>query len=98
MTRFTGAHGFSGHSANVASRLTAADIARRDQVVVSGETLAELGDDVEAIDLGAVAVKGRVEPVPCWQINRLGELTTPKPAPAPDVPIRRAVVAGYRRA
>ena len=87
-----------GDSANVASRLTAADIARRDQVVVSGETLAELGDDVEAIDLGAVAVKGRVEPVPCWQINRLGELTTPKPAPAPDVPIRRAVVAGYRRA
>src|SRR5438132_8950349 len=40
-----------GDSANVASRLTAADIARRDQVVVSGETLAELGDDVEAIDL-----------------------------------------------
>jgi adenylate cyclase len=87
-----------GDSANVASRLTAADIARRDQVVVSGETLAELGDDVEAIDLGAVAVKGRAEPVPCWQINRLGAVATPKPAPAPDVPIRRAVVVGYRRA
>jgi adenylate cyclase len=87
-----------GDSANVASRLTAADIARRDQVVVSGETLAELGDDVEAVDLGAVAVKGRTEPVPCWQINRLGAVVTPKPAPAPDVPIRRAVVAGYRRA
>jgi len=87
-----------GDSANVASRLTAADIARRDQVVVSGETLAELGDDVEAIDLGAVAVKGRVEAVPCWQINRLGAVATPKPAPAPEVPIRRAVVAGYRRA
>jgi adenylate cyclase len=84
-----------GDSANVASRLTAADIARRDQVVVSGETLAELGDDVEAIDLGAVLVKGRVEPVPCWQINRLGEVATPKPAPAPEVPISRAAVAGY---
>jgi adenylate cyclase len=87
-----------GDSANVASRLTAADIARRDQVVVSGETLAELGDDVEAVDLGAVAVKGRLEPVPCWQINRLGGVAAPKPAPAPEVPIRRAVVAGYRRA
>jgi adenylate cyclase len=85
-----------GDSANVASRLTAADIARRDQVVVSGETLAELGDDVEAIDLGAVLVKGRVEPVPCWQINRLGEVATPKPAPPPEVPIRRAAVAGNR--
>ena len=87
-----------GDSANVASRLTAADIARRDQVVVSGETLAELGDDVEAIDLGAVAVKGRLEPVPCWQINRLGDVASPKPAPAPEVPVRRVVVAGYRRA
>jgi adenylate cyclase len=87
-----------GDSANVASRLTAADIARRDQVVVSGETLGELGDDVEAIDLGAVLVKGRAEAVPCWQINRLGSVTTPKPAPAPDVPVRRAAVAGYRRA
>jgi adenylate cyclase len=84
-----------GDSANVASRLTAADIARRDQVVVSGETLGELGDDVEAIDLGAVPVKGRAVPVPCWQINRLGQVTTPKPAPAPDVPIGRAAVAGY---
>jgi len=65
-------------------------------VVVSGETLGELGDDVEAIDLGAVLVKGRAEPVPCWQINRLGQVTTPKPAP--DVPVRRAAVVGYRRA
>jgi adenylate cyclase len=85
-----------GDSANVASRLTASDIARRDQVVVSGETLGELGDDVEAVDLGAVPVKGRAEPVPCWQINRLGQVATPKPAPAPDVAIRRAAVAGYR--
>jgi adenylate cyclase len=84
-----------GDSANVASRLTAADIARRDQVVVSGATLGEIGDDVEAVDLGAVLVKGRAEPVPCWQINRLGQVATPKPAPAPDVPLGRAVVAGY---
>jgi len=84
-----------GDNANVASRLTSADIARRDQVAVSGETLREIGDDVEAVDLGAVLVKGRTEPVPCWQINRLGEVATPKPAPAPDVPISRAAVAGY---
>ena len=87
-----------GDTANVASRLTSADIARRDQVAVSGETLSEIGDDVEAIDLGAVLVKGRTEAVPCWQINRLGQLATPKPAPAPDLPIRRAAIAGYRRA
>jgi adenylate cyclase len=85
-----------GDNANVASRLTASDIARRDQVVVSGETLGELGDDVDAVDLGAVLVKGRAEPVPCWQINRLGQVATPKPAPAPDLPIRRAAIAGYR--
>ncbi|HKC91894.1 MAG TPA: adenylate/guanylate cyclase domain-containing protein [Candidatus Limnocylindria bacterium] len=84
-----------GDSANVASRLTAADIARRDQVVVSGATLREIGDDLEAVDLGAVRVKGRAEPVPCWQINRLGQQVTPKPAPAPDVPMSRAAVAGY---
>ncbi|PYP29642.1 MAG: hypothetical protein DMD49_12755 [Gemmatimonadetes bacterium] len=84
-----------GDNANVASRLTAADIARRDQVVVSGATLREIGDDVEAVDLGAVRVKGRAEPVPCWQINRLGQLVTPKPAAAPDVPMSRAAVAGY---
>jgi adenylate cyclase len=84
-----------GDTANVASRLTSADIARRDQVAVSGATLRELGDDVEAVDLGAVLVKGRTEPVPCWQINRLGQVATPKPAPAPDVPIGHAAVAGY---
>lgn len=84
-----------GDTANVASRLTSADIARRDQVTISGETLSEIGDDVEAVDVGAVLVKGRTGPVPCWQINRLGQVATPKPAPAPDLPIGRAVIAGY---
>ena len=84
-----------GDTANVASRLTSADIARRDQVVVTGETLGELGDDVDAIDLGEVSVKGRAEPVACWQINRVGQVATPKPAPAPKRPIGRAAVAGY---
>jgi adenylate cyclase len=79
-----------GDSANVASRLTASDIARRDQVVVSDETLGELGNDVEAVDLGAVIVKGRAEPIPCWQINRLGGVATPRPAPAPKVLVGRA--------
>jgi adenylate cyclase len=85
-----------GDAANVASRLTSSDIARRDQVVCSAATLRELGDDVEAVDLGAIHVKGRAEPVPCWQVNRLGQIESPKPAPAPDVPIGRAAVAGYR--
>jgi class 3 adenylate cyclase len=40
-------------------------------------------------------LKGRTEPLPSGQINRLGRLTTPKPAPAPDVPIGRAAIAGY---
>jgi len=83
-----------GDSANVASRLTSSDIARRDQVACSGETLRELGDDLDAVDLGAVLVKGRVEPVPCWQINRLGSVRAPRPAPPPEIPIGRAAVAG----
>jgi adenylate cyclase len=84
-----------GDTANVASRLTSSDIARRDQVVCSGETLRELGDDVDAIDLGAVLVKGRIEPVACWQIDRVGAIRTPKPAPPPEIPVGRAVAAAH---
>jgi len=40
-------------------------------------------------------VKGRAEPVQCYQINRLGPIATPNPAPPPEVPIGRAAVAGY---
>ena len=84
-----------GDTANVASRLTSSDIARRDQVAVSGVTLAELGDDVKAVDLGAISVKGRAEPVACYQIDRLGAIASPNPAPAPERPIGQAAVAGY---
>ncbi len=84
-----------GDTANVASRLTSADIARRDQVACGDATLAELGKDVEFIDLGAVQVKGRAEPVRCLQINRVDAVRSPNPAPPPDVPIGRAAVAGY---
>ncbi|HEX4743291.1 MAG TPA: adenylate/guanylate cyclase domain-containing protein [Candidatus Limnocylindria bacterium] len=84
-----------GDTANVASRLTSSDIARRDQVAVSGATLAELGDDVKAVDLGAISVKGRAEPVACYQIDRLGTVASPNPAPAPERPIGQAAVAGY---
>lgn len=84
-----------GDTANVASRLTSSDIARRDQVACSAETLATLGDDVETVDLGAIAVKGRAEPVRCFQINRVGSYTNPNPAPAPDIQVTRAAVAGY---
>jgi class 3 adenylate cyclase len=84
-----------GDTANVASRLTSSDIARRDQVACSAETLAALGDDVEAIDLGAIAVKGRGESVRCFQINRIGQTANPNPAPAPEAQVTRAAVAGY---
>jgi adenylate cyclase len=83
-----------GDSANVASRLTSADIARRDQVVVSAETLAELGPDVVTVDLGAVPVKGRAAPVRCHQVNRVGAIVSPNPAPAPERPVGAAAVAG----
>ena len=84
-----------GDTANVASRLTSSDIARRDQVVCSAETLAALGDDVEAIDLGAIAVKGRGEAIRCFQINRVGQTANPNPAAAPEAQVTRAAVAGY---
>jgi adenylate cyclase len=84
-----------GDTANVASRLTSNDIARRDQVAVSAETLKELGDDVVSVDLGAVQVKGRAEAVRCYQVNRVGPIESPNPAPPPERPIGAAAVAGY---
>jgi len=84
-----------GDAVNVASRLTSADIARRDQVAVSAETLAQLGDDVAVVDLGAILVKGRAEAVRCYQVDRLGALANPNPAPPPEVPIGKAAVAGF---
>jgi adenylate cyclase len=84
-----------GDTANVASRLTSNDIARRDQVAVSAETLSELGADVVAVDLGAVQVKGRTEAVRCYQVNSVGTIENPNPAPAPERPIGAAAVAGY---
>lgn len=83
-----------GDTANVASRLTSADIARRDQVACSAETLSELGDDVDYVDLGAIPVKGRAEPVACYQINRIGALTNPNAAPATKIRVGAAAVAG----
>jgi adenylate cyclase len=84
-----------GDTANVASRLTSSDIARRDQVACSAETLSELGDDVDYVDLGAIQVKGRVEAVACYQINRIGALTNPNAATAPKTLITKAAVAGF---
>jgi adenylate cyclase len=84
-----------GDTANVASRLTSADIARRDQVACSAETLGELGDDVDYVDLGAIPVKGRAEPVACYQINRIGALTNPNAAAAPQIRVASATAAGF---
>ena len=84
-----------GDTANVASRLTSADIARRDQVACSAETLGELGDDVDYVDLGAIQVKGRAEAVACYQVNRVGGLTNPNAATAPQTLITKAAVAGF---
>jgi adenylate cyclase len=84
-----------GDTANVASRLTSADIARRDQVACSAETLSELGTDVDYVDLGAIPVKGRAEPVACYQINRIGALANPNAAPAPQIRVGAAAVAGF---
>ncbi len=84
-----------GDTANVASRLTSADIARRDQVACSAATLAALGDDVESIDLGAIAVKGRAGTVSCFQVNRVGKTANPNPAPPPEAQVTKAGVAGY---
>ena len=84
-----------GDTANVASRLTSSDIARRDQVAVSAETLSELGGDVTAVDLGAIHVKGRAEAIQCYQVDRIGTIENPNPAPAPERPIAAAAVAGF---
>ena len=84
-----------GDTANVASRLTSADIARRDQVACSAETLSELGTDVDYVDLGAIPVKGRAEPVACYQIDRIGVLANPNAAPAPQIRVGAAAVAGF---
>ena len=83
-----------GDTANVASRLTSADIARRDQVACSAETLSELGSDVDYVDLGSISVKGRAEPVACYQIDRIGALANPNAAPATKIAIGTAAVAG----
>jgi adenylate cyclase len=84
-----------GDTANVASRLTSADIARRDQVACSAETLSELGDDVDYVDLGAIQVKGRAEAVACYQVDRIGALTNPNAATGPHTLITKAAVAGF---
>ncbi|MGH2378299.1 MAG: CHASE2 domain-containing protein [Candidatus Limnocylindria bacterium] len=84
-----------GDPVNVASRLTSNDIARRDQVACSAETLQQLGEDVIKVDLGAIFVKGRGEPVRCYQIDRIGLSANPNPAPPPEIQIGKAAVAGF---
>jgi adenylate cyclase len=84
-----------GDAVNVASRITSNDIARRDQVACTKETLARLGADVVTVMLGTIFVKGRAEPVECYQVDRIGLLANPNPAPPPEIPIGRAAVAGF---
>jgi hypothetical protein len=33
--------------------------------------------------------------VRCFQINRVGQIANPNPAPAPEAQVTRAAVAGY---
>jgi hypothetical protein len=40
-------------------------------------------------------VKGRAEAVSCFQINRVGTVANPNPAPAPEAQVTKAAVAGY---
>ena len=86
-----GAHGLRWQTTGMHS---GAHGARRDQVACSAETLSELGDDVDYVDLGAIHVKGRAEPVACYQINRIGALANPNAAPAMKIALSTAVVAG----
>jgi hypothetical protein len=39
-------------------------------------------------------VKGRAEPVACYQINRIGALANPNAAPAMKIAMSTAVAAG----
>ena len=83
-----------GDSVNVASRLTSGDIAKRDNVAVSERTLQALMPDVDYVDLGAVHVKGRAEPVHCYQVNRVGSYRTPNPAPLATMSMAAAARTG----
>ena len=91
-----------GDTVNVASRLTSGDIAKRDNVAVSERTLEALMPDVDYVDLGAVQVKGRAEPVHCYQVNRVGAYQVPQPAPPPhaadgEAAVRAAAPRGRQR-
>ncbi len=81
-----------GDSVNVASRITSGDIAKRDNVAVTERTLRSLLPDADYVDLGTVPVRGRVEPVHCYQVTRVGDVRSPGPA----APTQAAAVAGYR--
>jgi class 3 adenylate cyclase len=57
-----------GETPNLAARLQA--LAEPDAVVIAAGTRRLVGDLFEFRDLGAVEVKGIVEPVPAWQVLR----------------------------
>src|SRR5262249_42456531 len=57
-----------GETPNLAARLQA--LAEPDVVVIAASTGRLVGDLFEFRDLGAVEVKGIVEPVPAWQVLR----------------------------
>jgi class 3 adenylate cyclase len=57
-----------GETPNLAARLQA--LAEPDAVVIAASTRRLVGDLFEFRDLGAVEVKGIVEPVPAWQVLR----------------------------
>jgi len=40
-------------------------------------------------------VRAKGEAVRCYQVNSIGPIESPNPAPAPERPITAAAVAGY---
>src|SRR5215831_14406478 len=61
-------HNIVGETPNLAARLQA--LAEPDTVVIAASTRRLVGDLFEYRDLGAVEVKGIVDPVPAWQVLR----------------------------
>jgi class 3 adenylate cyclase len=57
---------FIGMAINLASRLC--DVAGPGEILATGEVVREMGDDFEAVSLGARSIPGLVAPLDLWRI------------------------------